>query len=118
MHPKQTEERRLPWFKMFALDFLARNADLSLAEKGALVTLMCHWWIARTIPDDKAAMRITGATPAQWKKMRDVVLNRLQSAELPEQAREAEASYEKRAEAGRKGGHQKYNNAVRLTMVS
>lgn len=47
-----TPPASLPWFQFYYQDFLVGAACLSLAERGAYITLICHQWTRGSIPDD------------------------------------------------------------------
>ncbi|MBT9496448.1 MAG: DUF1376 domain-containing protein, partial [Zoogloea sp.] len=47
----------------------------SAAECGALVRMKMHLWRTGPLPDDDEALaRITGTTPAEWRRIRKALL--------------------------------------------
>lgn len=51
----------LPYFPMYASDFLSGVADMPLDDRGAYITLICHQWVNGSIPSDLASCaRICG----------------------------------------------------------
>lgn len=50
---------KAPAFSFYAQDFMLGTVTLSLAERGAYITLLCYQWDLGSVPDDPAArMRI------------------------------------------------------------
>ena len=107
---QQKEARhKLPWFKMFASDFISRNIMLTPEQKGALACLMCHAWLTgNENPSDTDAVKITGVSLPRWKKMRELVLTRLHETDLKSQARQALEEYRRQSEAGKKGNRKRW----------
>jgi uncharacterized protein YdaU (DUF1376 family) len=51
----------LPYFPMYASDFLSGVADMPLDDRGAYITLICHQWVNGSVPSDIASCsRICG----------------------------------------------------------
>lgn len=63
--------RSAPWFDFFPERFIAGTAIMDLSERGAYITLLCHQWLAGSLPDDKRLLsRLAGGDVA------DVVLEK------------------------------------------
>ena len=62
----------LPWFKMYARDFLAAEdvTLMSLDERGAYITLMCYAWNDGSLPSDDAKLaRLCGVTEEEFQSL-------------------------------------------------
>jgi len=60
-----------PAFQFYPADWLADGhvAAMSLAERGAYITLLCFYWRERTLPNDPIRLaRLVGLSPAQFRK--------------------------------------------------
>ncbi len=61
-----------PAFQFYPADFLVDEnvVTMSLEERGAYITLLCHCWLETTIPADlKALARLCGVTHNRMKKL-------------------------------------------------
>lgn len=71
-------EPKYPAYQHYAKDFLAGTADMSIAERGAYITLLDQAWDqspVATLPDDDTKLRrFAGADPEEWKVVRTAVL--------------------------------------------
>ena len=62
------------WMPFYPADYLADTAHLSLAEHGAYLLLILHYWRTGPLPsDDERLARIVRATPRQWVKIRNQI---------------------------------------------
>lgn len=101
-----------PWMPLYVADYLADTGHLSAAEHGSYLLLIMHYWQKGTLPnDDRRLASIARATPEQWSDMRDTIAEFFGDgwthSRIDEELAEAEKKYQKRAEAGRKGGKAK-----------
>lgn len=64
------------WMPMYWGDYRAKTLRLSLAEHGAYLLLIGAYWMeGRPLPDDdRQLMRIIGASPAEWRKIRPALM--------------------------------------------
>lgn len=90
--------------------------EMSVEERGAYLWLLCVAWKKGSIPaDPKRQARLLGVTPRRLERLWPAVGQKWESdgnggLVNPRQEREREAAlsaYQKRAEAGRKGGQSK-----------
>lgn len=104
--------QKSPAFSFYARDFLAGTATMSLAERGAYITLLAYEWDAGGVPEtaDERA-RVLGCTKAQerdiWKKLSSkFVLEHgvYVNLRLEEERGKQQTRREKLAENGSKGG--------------
>ena len=61
-----------PAFQFYPKDFLSDGnvAGMSLAERGAYITLLCICWRECSLPDDATRLaRMVGATPKEFNKI-------------------------------------------------
>jgi uncharacterized protein YdaU (DUF1376 family) len=65
----------LPYIPFFIGDYLKETRHLTTEEHGAYLLLILEYWVKQgALPDDDAQLaRITGLTPAKWRKVRHVV---------------------------------------------
>lgn len=101
-----------PAFSFYAKDFLAATATMSLAERGAYITLLGHQWDAGSVPSSpRERARVLGCTAAQeraiWLRLAskfalvgDAYLNQRLEVERRKQIERRE----KLAANGKKGG--------------
>jgi uncharacterized protein YdaU (DUF1376 family) len=98
----------LPWFPFYAADYLADTGHLTVAEHGAYLMLILHYWDKGGLPDSDALVRrIARMTPEQWAESREVLAalfgpgwrHKRIDAELAEAAEKVEM----RKERSRKG---------------
>ncbi len=65
-----------PWIPLHVPDYRGDTARLSTAEHGAYLLLIMEYWVSGGLPDDdKQLARIVYASPAEWKRLRPVMLN-------------------------------------------
>lgn len=98
-----------PWMPLYVADYLADTAHLSAAESGAYLHLIMHYWANGGLPvDDKKLARIAKMTAGEWDEARETIAEFFadgwKHGRIEKELAEANASYERRANAGRKGG--------------
>lgn len=111
------DSSRAPAFQFYPKDFLAdeRVRLMSLAERGAYITLICHCWSEGTIPADVATLaRVIGTPETALRKLWPAVApcfrpaahdaGRLVHPRLEREIKKQRAFRRKQAENGRKGG--------------
>lgn len=65
-----------PWMPLYIDDFLAGTAHLTVAEIGAYILLIMHYWSKGRLPEDEAHIhRITRMSKNEWKKSRETIRN-------------------------------------------
>ena len=96
-----TPRRRAPAFQFYADDFLAGTLDLSQAEVGAYIRLLCHQWNRGSIPVDVLA------------KFRLHEDGTLKNERLEAVRAASDAFRDKQAEKGRKSAEKRANMANR-----
>ena len=90
-----SEKRRAPAFQFYADDFLAGTLDLSQADVGAYIRLLCHQWNRGSIPvETEKQQRLAGGSVSVdvLAKFRLVDGSRLVNERL-EQERQKQANY-------------------------
>lgn len=109
-----------PAFSFYAKDFLAGTATMTLAERGAYVTLLCYQWDAGSVPgSERERARILGCNAAQERAVWSKLVTKFtraggayQNTRLEtERAKQADRR-QKLAANGSKGGSQKVANAT------
>lgn len=62
----------LPWFPLYANDFVVSTVTMSPACVGSYIRLLCYAWTAGSIPNDyEVCSRIAvGMTPTEWNEIR------------------------------------------------
>lgn len=101
-----------PWMPLYVADYLADTGHLSAAEHGAYLLLIMHYWSNGGLPnDDKKLARIARMSDKEWRSARDTVADFFgegwRHERIESELSAANASYERRALAGRKGGNAK-----------
>jgi uncharacterized protein YdaU (DUF1376 family) len=95
---------------LYIADYLADTAHLRAAQSGAYLHLIMHYWQHGRLPDDNAQLAsIAKMTDQEWKKARPIIEPFFQMPgwrhkRIDEELATADAKYEKRAEAGKRGG--------------
>lgn len=102
----------LPRMSLHIGDYRKDTAHLDAALHGAYLLLIMHYWATGGLPDDDAQLcRITCMTPVAWRKARPVVQAFFRDGwkhkRIEEEIAVANAKYERRAAAGRRGGEAK-----------
>ena len=110
-----------PWMPLYVADYLADTGHLSAAEHGAYLLLIMHYWSNGGLPnDDKKLARIARMSDKEWRSARDTVADFFgegwRHERIESELSAANASYERRALAGRKGAmpRQAQSNAVAM----
>ena len=90
-------------------DYLADTAHLNAAEHGAYLLLIMHYWQKGSLPDDDCKLAsIARAFPEQWSSMKATISEFFDGGwkhpRIDAELAKSEAAYQRRAEAGRKGG--------------
>src|SRR4051812_30644287 len=99
-----------PWMPWYIADYLADTAHLRAGQSGAYLHLIMHYWQKGGLPDNNAQLAaIARMTPQEWKRERPVIEPFFQMPgwkhkRVEEELVKAQAKYEARAAAGRKGG--------------
>lgn len=101
-----------PWMPLYVADYLADTGHLSAAEHGAYLLLIMHYWANGGLPcDDKKLARIARMSDKEWKAAKDTVAGFFSEDwkhdRIERELADANAAYERRASAGRKGGNAK-----------
>jgi uncharacterized protein YdaU (DUF1376 family) len=100
---------------LYVADYLADTAHLGALESGAYLHLIMHYWQTGSLPDDERKLaRIAKMTDAQWKKSRETLSDFFKKnwrhERIERELSEAQSAYERRANAGKKGGIAKSSN--------
>lgn len=116
-----------PWMPLYVADYLADTRRLSAAEHGAYLLLIMEVWQTREpLPDnDRILSRIAAMSAEEWDEARPT-LERFfvidggvwRHERVEAELLEAQGKYERRAEAGRKGGKSKPENKPRSSNAS
>lgn len=102
-----------PWMPFYPADYLGDTGHLTTLQHGAYVLLILHYWQRSGLPDDDAQLAsIAKMTAGDWKRARPILHGLFQHPgwrhkRIDEELAEAEAKYNKRANAGQKGGKAK-----------
>lgn len=63
-----------PWMPLYIAEYLADTGHLTVAEHGAYMMLIMHYWQKDGLPaDERQIARITRMTPEQWAESRDTL---------------------------------------------
>ncbi len=103
------------WMPLYVADYLAATTHLDAAESGAYLHLIMHYWQHGGLPvQDRRLAHIARMTSAQWERARPTILEFFHDGwrheRVERELREASVKYERRVEAGRKGGNAKNAN--------
>ncbi len=105
----------LPRMSWHIGDYHKDTGHLCTVEHGAYFLLCLHYWATGGLPnDDKQLASITRMTGREWAKAKPVLKPLFKAGEwkhkrIEIELADAQAKYEKRAEAGSKGGKAKAN---------
>ena len=102
----------LPRMSLHIGDYLKDTGHLDAAQHGAYLLLIMHYWTTGGLPDDDAQLsRISCTSVRSWKRMRPVIAALFKEgwkhSRIDAELVEAKAKYDRRVEAGRKGGQAK-----------
>lgn len=94
---------------LYVADYLADTGHLGAAEHGAYLLLIMHYWANGGLPDDDRKLaRIARMDASEWADARETIgeffSDGWRHERIEKHLAEANAAYERRAEAGRKGG--------------
>src|SRR3990167_10345948 len=67
-----SNSKRSPAFQFYPKDYLSSSKvqRMSLAERGAYTTLLCHCWLDAGLPNNMAALaQLVGMTAARFTRM-------------------------------------------------
>lgn len=98
-----------PWMPLYVRDYLSDTARLSTLEHGAYLLLIMSYWKDGGIPsDDDDLAYIVGLSMDEWLKIKPRIQRLFKDGwrhkRIDEELAKAEEKYERRANAGRKGG--------------
>lgn len=105
--------KKSPAFSFYAKDFLTGTATMTLAERGAYVTLLSHQWDSGTVPSgDAPRSRLLGTTVAQARTLWAAVSVKFErqtdgtwlNLRLEEERQKQSERRQKLAQNGSKGG--------------
>lgn len=109
-----TGSRPDTWMPLYPGDYLRDTMHLSLEEHGAYIKLILHYWMTGGPIDGSPAsiQLVLGISGHKWKKLTKSVTpffvlegNRFRHHRVDVELAKAKEIYDKRASAGRKGGH-------------
>jgi uncharacterized protein YdaU (DUF1376 family) len=112
-----------PWMPLYIKDYLADTRRLRAAEHGAYLLLIMEYWQTRSLPDDDRQLaRIACMSDREWKAARPNIeplfLPTWRHKRVDEELRKADAKYERRAEAGKRGGNAKAGKVAMLDQTA
>lgn len=107
---------------MYWSDFKADTEHLGALETGAYMMLIGHYWNTGGLPDDDIKLaRIARMTAEEWAVSKSTIAEFFQDGwkhkRIEQELADANAAYERRANAGRRGGQAKAeasSNAVAM----
>lgn len=110
------------WMPMYWSDFKADTEHLGALETGAYMMLIGHYWNTGGLPDDDIKLaRIARMTAEEWAVSKSTIAEFFQDGwkhkRIEQELADANAAYERRANAGRRGGQAKAeasSNAVAM----
>lgn len=97
------------WMPMYWADFKSDTEHLGALETGAYMMLIGHYWMTGGLPnDDKRLARIARMTQEEWAEARETLAEFFHDGwrhkRIDQEISDAQEAYERRANAGRKGG--------------
>lgn len=101
-----------PWMPLYVADYLADTAHLTAAESGAYLHLIMHYWQTGALPQESQKLaRIAKMTDKEWAKSKATIAEFFSDGwkhkRVDRELSDAAAAYERRANAGSKGGNAK-----------
>lgn len=111
------------WMPLYVADYLADTGHLSAAEHGAYFLLIMHYWSSGApLPaDDRLLARIARMDADEWsnakallQKFFKIDANQWRHIRVEEELKNAKKRYDRRADAGRKGGKTPKTRGFRL----
>lgn len=105
----------LPWMPLHIADYLADTGHLSVAEHGAYLLLIMHYWQNGHLPtDDMRLARICRMQPEEWEAVRDILSDFFNDdwrhKRIEEELAAAREIKGKRSAAGKAGASARYGN--------
>lgn len=99
----------LPRMSLHVGDYRRDTAHLDAAEHGAYLLLIMHYWSTGGLPDDDQKLaRIACMSARDWQKVRPTIAaffkDGWRHGRIDSELVDAQARYERRAAAGKKGG--------------
>ncbi len=114
-----------PAFQFYPKDFMTdvHVVAMTLAERGAYITLLCLCWMERSLPVDLVALaRLCGVSKGAFMRLWPalepcftILDGRLVQPRIERERRKQETYRAMKAEAGRKGGRPKAEAKQRLS---
>lgn len=100
------------WMPLYVADYLADTGHLTTAEHGAYLLLIMHYWSNGGLPDDERKLaRIARMTPDEWADagitLKGFFDEGWRHKRIEKELIDAQAAYDRRAAAGRRGGQAK-----------
>ena len=97
-------------------DYLKQTAHFCTKEHGGYVLLLMHYWSNDGLPNnDKQLASITHMTAAEWRKHKPTIQALFDSGwrnpKLDAELADAQAEYERRSQAGKKGNAKRWRSA-------
>ena len=94
---------------LYVGDYLADTTHLNAAQHGAYLLLILHYWRKGRLPDDDAQLaQISAMSLDEWRKHRPVIRaffdDGWKHGRIERELAVSAEKYERRANAGRKGG--------------
>lgn len=101
-----------PWMPLYVADYLADTSHLRIAQSGAYLHLIMHYWQKGSLPTDDAMLAsIVRMTEKEWKAVKPAIQPFFQDGwkhpRIESELVKSDAAYERRAQAGKKGGEAK-----------
>ena len=110
----------MPWFPLYAADFMMDTATWTDEEVGAYFRLLCHQWINGSVPSQHERLALLVSAPMQrfadlWAqigpKFREAGGGRLQNARLERERRKQAAQSKTNRERARKAAAARWESA-------
>jgi uncharacterized protein YdaU (DUF1376 family) len=101
-----------PWMPLYIADYLSDTGHMRAAESGAYLHLIMHYWQRGGLPDcDRQLAMIARMSDQEWSNAKAIVQAMFKPGwkhkRIDEELANAKERYERRANAGRKGGKAK-----------
>jgi uncharacterized protein YdaU (DUF1376 family) len=103
-----------PWMPLYIGDYLKDTMHLSTVEHGAYLLLIMHYWQNGGLPQEPIKLaRIARMTKKEWDEIAETLAEMFSDGwrhkRIDGELSDAASKYERRAEAGRKGGMARQN---------
>jgi len=104
------------WMPFYVADYLADTGHLTVAEHGAYLLLIMHYWQRGSLPkEDDRLSSIARAMPEQWLSMKPTIAAFFDAdwrhERIEAEIEKSRIAHEKRKLAGKKGGSAKAENS-------